>query len=434
MLRAARIIFVITACQAVTLATSAQEFRFDPTEFEKPAFQIGGFLEGKAEYFRYDRNAAFYRLNTAERDVGSDNGRATGGGEIRARYEQDRFSAFATIRGTGQWDVEQGGTREGRLLEGGIALQPDTRLSVNFGKNVLRWGKGYGWNPVGFVERTRDPTDPDLSREGFWMLTADYVRSFEGRLQTIGITPVILPVSRSMNQDFGARNNVNVGGKLYLLYEDTDIDFMFLAGGTRTARLGADFARNILSNLVVHGEVAFITDAERQILDPGGGTVSRRKDALSFLMGFRYLAESDTTYIIEYYRNGTGFRRSEMHDFYRFAHDAVDRFESSGDQFLLKEARTLSQDGYGRQTPARDYLYLRVNQREPLGIPYFGASVISIVNLGDHSLSLTPELQYTGFTNLEIRLRGVVNLGGRSTEFGEKQAGGRAELRVRAFF
>ena len=36
------------------------------------------------------------------------------------------------------------------------------------GKRTLRWGKGYAWNPIGFVERPKDPNDPDLAREGYW--------------------------------------------------------------------------------------------------------------------------------------------------------------------------------------------------------------------------------------------------------------------------
>jgi hypothetical protein len=433
-MRQATIAVMIASYLAGASAPGAQEFKFDTSEFEKPAFQIGGYLEGRAEYFRYDRDSAFYRLNAAEADLGSDNGRATGTAEIRARYEKDWFTAFATVHGEEQWGADQEDTREAKLFEGGFAARPATGLSIEAGKKVLKWGKGYGWNPVGFVERTKDPTDPDLTREGFWMLTADYVRSFQGPLQTVGITPVILPVTQSMNEDFGKRERVNFGGKLYLLYDDTDIDFTFLASGTRTARYGVDFSRNILSNLEVHGEAAFLMDAERRVLDENGNIVTRRGDAASFLLGLRYLSETDTTYIVEYYRNGPGFARSETGDFFRLAQDAVDSFEATGSRTQLQKAKTLSQAGYGRQTPARDYLYFRVSQKEPFDILYFTPSIIGIVNLGDRSLSLTPELLYTGITNLEIRLRGAVNIGGRLTEFGEKQADGRAELRARYFF
>lgn len=46
----------------------------------------------------------------------------------------------------------------------------------------MRWGKGYAWNPVGFVERPKDPNDPELAREGYWMASADYIVNFTGPL------------------------------------------------------------------------------------------------------------------------------------------------------------------------------------------------------------------------------------------------------------
>jgi len=123
-----------------------------------------------------------------------------------------------------------------------------------------------------------------------------------------------------------------------------------------------------------------------------------------------------------------------MRDAMRFTHETVDVFQSTGSQALLRKSLALSDAGYGRQTPARDYLYLRVSRKEPFDILYFTPSLIGIVNLADHSLSLTPEILYTGITNAEFRLRGAINIGERLTEFGEKQVGGRIEMRIRYFF
>jgi len=72
---------------------------------------------------------------------------------------------------------------------------------VDAGKLALKWGKGYAWNPVGFVERAKDPNDPELAREGYTMLSADYIRNFDGPLQTLAFTPVLLPVSSGANNE-----------------------------------------------------------------------------------------------------------------------------------------------------------------------------------------------------------------------------------------
>jgi hypothetical protein len=57
-----------------------------------------------------------------------------------------------------------------------------------------------------------------------------------------------------------------------------------------------------------------------------------------------------------------------------------------------------------------------------------------ITNVKDQSFSVTPELLYTGITNLELRLKTFFIVGGRNTEFGEKQNDYRFEFRMRYYF
>jgi hypothetical protein len=80
------------------------------------------------------------------------------------------------------------------------------------------------------------------------------------------------------------------------------------------------------------------------------------------------------------------------------------------------------------------YVYFRASQKEPLDILYFTPALTAIVNMVDHSFVLIPELLYSPRTNLELRLRGSVFVGGQDTEYGEKQNDYRVELRVRYYF
>ena len=82
----------------------------------------------------------------------------------------------------------------------------------------------------------------------------------------------------------------------------------------------------------------------------------------------------------------------------------------------------------------RDYLYLRINQKEPFDILYFTPSITWIYNVNDESYSLSPELLYTGITNFELRLKGGFIVGDRQTEYGEKLNDYRVEFRVRYYF
>jgi len=190
-----------------------------------------------------------------------------------------------------------------------------------------------------------------------------------------------------------------------------------------------DFSRNLNASLEIHGEWARVRNQPRSVADSLGTVTQSTGDADSGLLGLRYLTEKEVTWIAEYYRNGTGYSADELADFYRFADTAL----TAGGARAAK-AIALASSGYGRANPGRDYLYLRVSAKEPFDILYFTPAVTSIVNLDDHSYSLTPEVSYTGFTNLELRARLVYTHGGQYTDFGEKPNRRRAEIYVRWFF
>jgi hypothetical protein len=94
----------------------------------------------------------------------------------------------------------------------------------------------------------------------------------------------------------------------------------------------------------------------------------------------------------------------------------------------------LAESVYGKPNPLQDYLYFRVSQKEPFDILYFTPAITSTINLQDGSLSVIPELAYSPITNLELRLRTPVLIGGNGTEYGEKQNDFRVEFRLRYYF
>lgn len=127
-------------------------------------------------------------------------------------------------------------------------------------------------------------------------------------------------------------------------------------------------------------------------------------------------------------------KEEDLDNFFRFVEHAYDTFLVTGDRLQLLQATQVSSETFAKANPMRDYLYLRASQKEPFDILYFTPAVTSIVNLGDQSFQLIPELLYSPKTNLEFRLRGVFLVGEENTEYGEKQNDYRVELRVRYFF
>lgn len=416
----------------VSPAVAQDDYRFDVTRFEKKPFEWNGYTELRIDQFHLDPDAALSRLNVFNQAARSRMERITGALELSGIYRRGIASFQATVHGEATHDRLASGN-EANLYEGYLAVEPASGMRFEAGKRALRWGKGYAWNPVGFVERPKDPNDPELSREGFALLAANMVRSDEGPLKTVTFTPLIVPTRASINKGFGTGSHINPAARLSLLYRDTDIDMLWLGSGARNARYGVAFARNLAANVEVHGEWARIGDNRQPVLSSTGSVTQRTSNATSYLLGLRYLSERDTTWIIEYYRNGAGYTEQEMRDYFNFVHDAYDRFAATGNAAALERARAV-QAAYARPNPARRYLYLRASQKEPFDVLYFTPAVTAIVNLDDRSRSLAPEFSYTGITNLDLRLRLLFLYGGRLADFGEKQNDRRIELRARLSF
>ena len=411
----------------------AEEYKLDLSEIDKKPYHLGGYLEFRPVLNGLDRNAALYQVQFYNQDVGNPLGEANGKLQLEGSLEKGITRLFARVN-TDIQNSYRGWTEKTTLYEGFLSVKPSTALVLDAGKKTMKWGKGYAWNPVAFLDRPKNPDDPDLALEGYTVFSADYTKSFAGPLTTFSFTPVLVPVYDSINEDFGDRYYLNFAGKLYLLLYDTDFDLLFLSGGSKTPRVGFDFSRNITTNLEVHGEWAWAAQAKKTAADENGKPSVSEADAQSYLLGLRYLTSRDTTLIFEYYRNEAGFTTRETEAYFSFVHASYDLYRRTGNAGPIQRAANFSQGLYGRFTPMQDYLYLRVSQKEPLDILYFTPAVTGIYNLDDQSFSLSPELLYTGPTNLELRLKGTWLYGEKLTEFGEKQNDYRIEFRIRYFF
>ncbi len=412
---------------------AGESYSFDASEFARRPLELSGYVEYRHDRFQLGTGSTAYGLNYYGLPTRTELRRNTGIAKLEGRYTIDSmvFRARANIDAAHD-DLGSDGNR--RFDEFAAAWKPDPGFTLEAGKIAPKWGKGYAWNPVGFVERSKDPNDPELAREGYWMAMADWVRTFEGPLKTIALTPVIVPVGQDINRTFSPANRLQSGAKAYLLYHDTDIDFMFLNDGARLSRYGMDFSRNMGSNLEIHGEWARSRDVDRRIVSAGGAARTERGDAASWLVGMRYLTERELTIIAEYYRNGSGYSASEYRDFSQYAAAAIAQYQTTGVDTAVRRAASLVQGAYGRPQPMRSYVYLRASQKEPFDILYFSPSVTAIYNVEDRSYSVVPELLYTGYTNIELRARLFVLNGRRYTDFGEKQNTRRLELLARYYF
>ena len=410
---------------------AAEDFKFDSSEFEKKTFEFTGYLEQKEEALKLRPGSPAYKLaypGVADRNELL---RSTTKLETKAKLNMDPFVADFRVQASYTTDALVNTTNGGTIMEGGLRWSAGPDLTLDLGKRVLLWGKGYAWNPVGFVERPKDANDPQLAREGFVMASGEWTKSYSGPISTVGVTGLIVPTNNSMNGDFGATSRLNPAAKLYALAWNTDIDFMWRGTGAKPQSFGVDFSRNINTALEVHGEWARTLEAPRSTVASSGVTSSQIANYTSYLLGLRYLTENDVTWISEYYRNGSGYGAGDMGSYFQFLDKA---FSPNAATTLLNKAQTLSQSAYGRPNPGRDYFYLRASVNEPFGWVYGVAALTVMTNLNDKSYQVTPEIIYTGFSNVEIRGR-FIFLGGPShSEFAEKASSNRLEVYARLYF
>lgn len=400
-------------------------------ELRRMPYTVDGFVEVRPAAFWLDPDAALYAL----RFPTGDGARTT---QLNARlqsdlgYRKDLFGAstrvvFDLLRAFGDWSAD------GSLYEAYVSLKPTPSFTVDIGKKTMKWGKGYIWNPAAFLDRPKDPDDPVLAQEGLVVVSADVITSFDGPLRTLAFTPVLVPVYEHINEEFGPTGSVTAAGRLYLLLYDTDLDVTFAFGRDQPKRLGLDFSRNLRPELEVHGEAAFVRNANRWTVDRAGLFTETRRDYASLLVGVRYLTPTNTTFIVDAYHNGAGFSEDEIVGYFGLI-DSARQAAIAGNTALLAAARRAADLGYARPNVMRDYLYARASQPDAFGLLYLNAAVNSIWNLCDGSASILGELSYRAAGNLELRSQIGVALGRAESDFGEKQSNVRAEFRARYYF
>ncbi len=275
--------------------------------------------------------------------------------------------------------------------------------TLEIGKRLLRWGKGYAFNPVALMERTKNPEDPESSREGLWMTQCILISGNFSFFESSSVTWVYLPVREEVNSDFQANLiHENLWGlKLYGLTGTTDIDF-YLVRWTEEAKTdwGLDFSSNISANFEIHGEISFF--------DP---------DEQMTLLGLRYLTKNEITLIMEVYRDSSGLTKSESIQLYETIGN-LDAFEAKQYWAKIQQKKTLSQN----------YGYLKISLKEPFNWLYFTSSFSWLGNLDDGSSNNTVQFAYSPSDNWSFLLNLQHLQGNQYTQYGEGIINDKLEL------
>jgi hypothetical protein len=405
----------------------AQDYDFEIPEEEEPKIEFNGNLDAKWGILQANQSSPFYGLQFFE---------ATEKEEYLSQYKLDFYL-------NGEYHHKQVGlvlktfyqyVREELLppsifeLYGSLNLSP--KLNMSIGKRRYNWGKGYAFNPVGYVNAEKDPENPDLALAGMSSAYFSFNKSFSsGSFQNLSLSGVLLIPEAGVNQRFAAAENIKTAVKLYFLFKNIDIDLMTIQSKNGPRRYGMDFAANLRTNLEIHGEVSYGKDEIKHIIE-NDRPVRQKTSGVSSLFGLRYLSKLNTTFIAEYYHNNTGLTENEFAGYIRYLQNSLE----SNLPEVIAAARNNMSTNFRSRTLMRDYLYLKASQPEPFSWLYTSVSIFTIYNLADNSFLLSPQFGYKPFTNFEILLWPTFFLGDEITEYGGKQFQTRFEIWLRFFF
>ena len=154
---------------SVLLFASVVDAQEPPVEIppvDRKPYAANGFLELRPVMIWQDTDASLFRLRsfTDERPDAQTmqlNSRI----QLDASYRRGWFTAQTrgvvdTAYTSGDWSADA------TAYELFLSLKPAPSLTIDAGKKTLKWGKGYLWNPVAFLDRPKNPEDPALAWKG----------------------------------------------------------------------------------------------------------------------------------------------------------------------------------------------------------------------------------------------------------------------------
>ncbi len=342
--------YVVAVCLWFGLV-SASEYEFDMDDIETKTYEYSGYLKAshKHQKSRQEKTTNSY---LAEALVGFDY--FVGDWTLKSQFQASYHDTQS----------EQKSTDTTNQLYIDYKISSNSRFDI--GKQSLMWGKGYFFNPVAFLDRKKDPINPEASKEGYVMARYKYNKSYEKALQNFSLDIVYMPTSQETNDDFLNDNSNTVALKAYLLYLDTDIDIIYFYNDKLQDKVGFDFSKNLLTNFEIHGEYARQNDENH-----------------SSLLGIKYLTAYDLTITSEYFDRS--YKLPKPESFYD-----------------------------------KRYFINKFSLKEPFGIVYSSVYYKNSLNIADNSTQDSMGAIYNFRNNIQLDVSYIKNTGEEKSEFGSK--------------
>jgi hypothetical protein len=329
-------------------------------------------------------------------------------------------------------------------------------LHLTLGKKRVVWGPGMAQNPMDFLNPPKDPTNPTGQRAGAWLgrielpydqFTLSFVGAAKVVRQYAGLPtamiwypdyPTAEAAAGQLPDDRDKQPHFAFASRLYLLVEDTDVNFVwgftnayndrFLhknRGGFSLSRtFGAwelhteVLAQTGYSNLWPDGACVSTPLDVATCMASGTPVAAARTGNKTFtpkaLLGARYQFEDNALFSAEYYFNGEGLTRDAFTDYVNLLYSA--RTLVLADPQTLSSFTTLlgsnpdpgSPQRFTFEPLRRHYLFLSYSKPQLWNDFTLGASLVS--SLTDFSGQVAPFVTWAPKEWLSLNLTTYVAL------------------------
>lgn len=315
-----------------------------------------------------------------------------------------------------------------------ILFTPNIVLSS--GKKIFKWGVGYIYNPVGFLNPLKDIDYPERDNEGKLSISLDLIKTFSSQtLRNISFTAVVIPLNESINNQMGQAKNINVAGKFSVLILDSDIDLMGFYGKSVPGKVGMAFSRSFLNNFVLNLEFAYTFRENLREMNSNSIPNNYNKNVYSFLAGIRYQKSTQFLLILEYFHNGSGNKRDIYKNYLNFLNSNYNNYLNTGDPtFIQPYNTTMNTYNQGRTFFLRDYVYLKMSSQDFLDVVYLNPYISGLFNVNDYGVYVMPGIMYAPYTNIEFNLLTQFLFGKDDSEYGSKPNKWMLEFTIKVYF
>jgi hypothetical protein len=419
-------VLVIWATGATAPFAQDNSFTIPDVESKTPALEIGGNIDVNYSLLLNRADSALLQMMN-----GGQNAPAVSASYPLDLYVNGDYQAGAlSVHLKTHTDYSAGSTLDFTLNEAYGSVQISDNVLLRLGKTIYNWGKGYAFNPVGFLNPAKDPENPDYLGEGALSGSFEYSRSFQANvLNNLSIDLIAIPPVTTSPSGSSDILDTALAAKLSLLIWDTDIDLLGYFSRTGPKSAGMDFSRNVVPSLELHGEIAYSFDHPKNTIS-GGTLASSSVDGLSYLVGLRWLNAWNMTTILEYYHNDAGLTSAEFSEYVDFLQAAA----NSGSNAGISQALSIGKSAFSGPDLMQDYMYFKLSWPEPFNLVDFTPAVFAIYSVDDNSVLVALSLSFDPVTNFELVVTPTLLIGGPQTVYGSKPYDFSAIVLARYYF